>query len=506
MKKFYITTPLYYVNAKLHIGHTYTTVFCDTISRYKKSQGFEVFFLTGSDEHGQKIFEAAKKQGITPKQLADQNVDYFVKLWDKLNIDYDKFIRTTDKDHEERVEKILQKLYDKGYIYKANYETYHCIPCESFWNANQLKDGKCPSCGGDVVYEKEENYFFSISKFHDYIKEMLKEHPELIKPPLRYNEIMGKIDDSMDDKSVSRAKFDWGIPLPFDKTHVTYVWFDAILNYITGIGYPDNIELFNKFWPADLHVIGKDILWFHTLFWYSILKALDVEIPTVYAHGYWLIKGGKMSKRSGIVVDPFLLTDKYGVDPVRYFLVSELSEGQDTEFSEERLIEKFNNELVNTYSNAIHRTLTMSEKYIGGDFSKYEIKNEEMENKLIGQFAEMKKEYFKYMDNYNIFQALKSLMKFCRNINGYIDEAAPFRVAKEDLNRTATILHTILEGLRNITVMLYPVIPDTALKVLKADFHYENIDKIDFEKELNWGSLDKSKIYKKGEAIFSRIK
>jgi methionyl-tRNA synthetase len=502
MAKFYLTTPLYYVNSKLHVGHTYTTLFSDAVIRYKKAMGFDTFFLTGSDEHGQKIFEAAREKNITPQQLADENVSYFKELWKLLNVKYDKFIRTTDEYHEKRVRDVLQKLYNKGDIYKGKYEAYHCIPCESFWNEKQLTDGKCPTCGGEVKWEEQENYFFKISKYKDIIREKLKSDPNLIRPRIRYNEIMGKLDDSMDDKSISRSHFDWGVRLPFDDSQVCYVWFDAILNYITAIGYSDDMEMFNRYWPADIHVIGKDILWFHTLFWFSILEALDIPLPTVYAHGYWLLKGGKMSKRSGVVVDPFELVDKYGIDPLRFFLLSELSEGSDTEFSEERLVGKFNTELVNIVSNTLHRTLTMVEKYLDGSLD-YIIENTDMEDKLIAEYEKRREEYIRNFDNFKLPQAIDAVMDFLRYINGYINDAAPFKSGKDDKNRTAAILYTVLEAVRNVSLMLYPIIPDTANKILER-LNCKN--KIDLKKDLEWGRLDKKSIYKKDEPIFMRLK
>ncbi len=500
--KFYITTPLYYVNAKLHVGHTYTTVFSDALARYYKACGKKVFFLTGSDEHGQKIFDAAQKQGKTPKALADENVSYFVELWKRMEIGYDKFIRTTDTDHEERVKKILGILWEKGDIYKGRYEAFQCVPCESFWNEGELKDGKCPQCGGPVKHVSEENYFFRMSKYKDIIKEKLIKNPLLIKPEIRYNEIMGKIDGAMDDKSISRSDFDWGIPLPFDEKQVTYVWFDAILNYITALGYPDDMDMFNRFWPADAHVIAKDILWFHTLFWYSILEALGVELPAVYAHGYWLFKGGKMSKRTGSVIDPFELSDKYGVEPLKYFLLSELPEGADTDYSEDRLVEKFNNDLVNTFSNSLHRTMTMFEKYLGGKFAA--VAPGEHEEKLKNSFAQASAAYRKHFREFRINMALKDIMDFVRAINGYIQDTEPFKSADNDKARTSTIIYHVLESLRNAAVMLYPVMPGTAGIVLK------NLNRppegIEFEQELKWGLLDTAAAYKKNEPIFMRLK
>ncbi|MCK5600103.1 methionine--tRNA ligase [bacterium] len=502
MEKFYITTPLYYVNSKLHIGHTYTTVFSDVLNRFHKMRGVDTFFLTGSDEHGQKIFEAAKAAGKSPQALADENVQYFKELWKLLNVDYDKFIRTTDAEHEKRVGMILQKLYDKGYIYSGKYEAYHCVPCESFWNEKQLEEGKCPSCGGEVNWVDEENYFFSMSKFLPVLQKKLAEDPGLIKPRLRYKEIMGKIKDSMEDKSVSRAHFDWGIKLPFDPEQVCYVWFDAIMNYITAIGYPENMEEFNRFWPSDLHVIGKDILWFHTLFWYSILEALDLPLPTVYAHGFWLMKGGKMSKRSGMVIDPFELADKYGIDSLRYFLVSGLPEGLDTEFSEQRLIEKFNNELVNIVSNTLHRTLTMLEKYLDGKLLD-EIEYGEMEEALKAKFTQYHEEYESAFTQMRLPKAIGAVIDYLREVNAYINDAAPFRTGKNDLKRTSAILYTVLESLRLTAIMLYPVIPDTADKILNK-LKY----KWDFTSDghLEWGRLKTDELLEKGEPIFMRLK
>lgn len=506
-KSYYITTPIYYPSDKLHIGHTYTTVAADAMSRYKRMKGYDVFFLTGTDEHGQKIQEKAKQQGVTPKEYVDDIVKDIKELWKLMNIKYDHFIRTTDPYHEESIKKIFRKLYDQGDIYKSFYEGWYCTPDEAFWTETQLVDGKCPDCGREVKYAKEEAYFFKMSKYADRLIKHIEDHPEFIQPESRKNEMLNNfLKPGLQDLCVSRTSFDWGIPVEFDKGHVVYVWIDALSNYITALGYlNDRPQLMEKFWPADVHLIGKDILRFHTIYWPIMLMALGLPLPKqVFGHGWILLKGGKMSKSVGNVVDPVILAEKYGVDALRYYVLREMPFGSDGIYNEESLINRINSDLANDLGNLLSRTVSMTEKYFNGTIPINREKADE-DVALIKLAENTPVEVDKYMDNLEFSNALGSIWKLIGRANKYIDETTPWVLGKDSsmFPRLAEVLYNLTETLRIIGVMIYPFMPETSLKLAEQI----NID----ENNFSWESIESFGIYpenikiKKGQPLFPRI-
>ncbi len=471
-QKFYITTAIAYTSRKPHIGNAYDIVLADMIARYKKMMGFDVYLMTGSDEHGQKIEEYAKAAGISPKEYVDNVSSQIKAVWDSLNTCYDKFIRTTDSDHELTVQKIFKKLYEQGDIYKGYYEGKYCVPCESFFTASQLVDGKCPDCGREVIDSKEEAYFLKLSKYQDKLLEYYEQNPDFIKPESRKNEMINNfLKPGLSDLCVSRTSFKWGIPVPFDKEHVIYVWIDALSNYITGIGYdPDGSEdKFNYLWPADLHVIGKDIVRFHTIYWPIILMALGLPLPKqVLGHPWVLVGEDKMSKSKGNVIYADELAEQFGIDAVRYYLLSEVSFTQDGTITYENFISKFNSELANTLGNLVNRCIAMANKYFGGKVAKGEA-SEECDKELISCAQETINDYRRFMDIYHNADACETVMSFAKRCNKYIDETAPWVLAKDDSSRDRleSVLYNLLECIRLISIMLYPVIPDSCESIKK---------------------------------------
>ncbi len=507
-KKFYITTPIYYPSDKLHIGHSYCTVAADAMARYKRLRGFDVKFLTGTDEHGQKIERIATAQNTTPKAYVDNIVSGIKELWADLDISYDQFIRTTDDIHVEAVKKIFKALYDKGDIYKSEYEGWYCTPCETFYTEHQLVDGKCPDCGRDVEKLKEESYFFKLSKYQDRLIEHIESHPEFIQPPTRQKEMISNfLRPGLEDLCVSRTSFKWGIPVEFDPNHIVYVWVDALSNYITALGYgTEHDEQYKKYWPADVHLVGKEIVRFHTIIWPAMLMALDLPLPKqVFGHGWLVIDGGKMSKSKGNVVDPKVLVERYGLDAIRYFLLREVAFGQDGNFTNEALIQRINSDLANDLGNLVSRTVGMIDKYFGGKIiSEHEATDFDEDLKAVALATLNKVEG--YMDKMLFSDALNEIWTLVRRTNKYIDETQPWVLIKDEANKPklAGALYNIAESIRIISVMIQPYMTK-APKAIWAQLNITDEAIVAWDKAREWGLLPKDLEVKKGETLFPRI-
>ena len=505
--KFYITTPIYYPSGNWHLGTCYTTVICDALARFKRMQGKDVFYLTGTDEHGQKIEKVAESAGITPKEYVDKQVDILKNVWKTLNISYDKFIRTTDKEHEEAVSKIFKKLYDKGDIYKSEYEGWYCVPCESFWTKTQLKDGKCPDCGRDVELTKESSYFFRLSKYQDKLINLLENNPEFLQPKSRQNEMLNNfLRPGLQDLCVSRSSFKWGIPVPVDPEHVIYVWIDALSNYITALGYlSDDDSKFKKYWPADIHMMGKEIVRFHSIIWPAILMALDLPLPKkVYGHGWLIMDGGKMSKSKGNIADPIELTRRYGADAIRYFLLREIPFGQDGSYSNRALLTRINADLVNDYGNLVSRTSAMIVQYFNGVMPMKPTKVLAEDKELIEIAESLYNKVADYMDALDAPNALNEIWKLFIRANKYIDETMPWVLNKNgDKERLGAVLYNLAEAIRIGSVLLQPYLTETPEKAFTAFSTPSELKT--FDSILKFGAIKGGETVTKAEHVFDRI-
>lgn len=501
---YYITTPIYYPSDNLHIGHTYCTVMADAMARFKRLCGYDVRFLTGTDEHGQKIQTKAAEMGVTPQEYVDKIVDGIKKLWATMEISYDDFIRTTEPRHVKRVQEIFMKMYEKGDIYKSEYEGMYCTPCESFWTESQLVDGCCPDCGRPVQEAKEEAYFFRLSKYQDRILDLLENNHEFLQPASRRNEMVSFVKQGLDDLCISRSTFDWGIPVPIDNDHVIYVWLDALTNYITALGYPDDRELYDKYWPANVHLVGKEIVRFHSIIWPAMLMSIDEPLPKkVLGHGWLLLEGGKMSKSKGNVVDPVMLIERYGVDALKYFLLREYTFGQDGVFTNEVMLKRMNYDLANDLGNLVSRTVTMIEKYCGGIVPAAETEDDfdrDLKEIAVGAGAKVDAA----MDKFAFNQALEEIWVLVRRANKYIDEKTPWILAKDPEKKAelGTCMHNLAESIRIVSILIYPFMHTTSDKIRKQlGLWYTDVA---WEDAFTFDMMYQEQV-KRGENIFPRL-
>lgn len=505
-EKYYITTPIYYPSGKWHLGTCYTTVVCDALARFKRMQGYDVFYLTGTDEHGQKMEKVAETAGVPTKEYVDKQVESLKEIWELLGIKYDKFIRTTDKYHKEAVKKIFQKLYDKGDIYKSEYEGWYCTPCESFWTKTQLEDNKCPDCGREVDLTKESSYFFRLSKYQDRLIELIENNPEFLQPKSRQNEMLNNfLRAGLQDLAVSRTSFKWGVEVPFDNDHIIYVWIDALSNYITALGYmSEDDSLFQKYWPADVHMMGKEIVRFHSIIWPALLMALDLPVPKkVYGHGWLLLGSDKISKSKGNIIDPIVLSERYKVDAVRYYLLRELPFGQDGVYTNYAFLSRINSDLCNNLGNLLSRTTAMVNQYFGGILpASGEVG--EFDDELITQSNELYDKVQNNMDKLLIPEALTDIWHLINRANKYIDETTPWILGKDETKkaRLATVLYNLVEVLRIVGTLLLPFLPTAANSIL-SDLEISEV--AEFEGKTTFGLMKGGENITKSESLFPRI-
>ena len=503
-KAYYITTPIYYPNSNLHIGNTYTSVIADVLKRYKNLKGFDAYLTTGTDEHGQKIMRTALDNGTSPQKFVDIIAEETKELWKKLEIDYDTFIRSTEAQHEKDVAEIFTKLYEKGDIYKGEYKGYYCTPCETFWTESQLEDGHCPDCGREVEYQEEETYFFRLSKYADRLKELFKEHPEFLEPQFRQKEMLNNfIDKGLSDLSVTRNSFDWGVDVPFDNEHVVYVWIDALSCYLSAIGYGDDKAKFERYWPAGVHLIGKDIVRFHTIIWPALLMALDLPLPEkVFAHGWILFDNDKMSKSKGNIMYPEPLVDLYGVDALKFYMLREFNFGSDGNFSARKYMERYNSDLVNDLGNLVSRTTSMIAKYNEGLVRKGTV-SDSFDDELIGLAEETYTKFNKLMDEFNFNAALEAIWTLIRRANKYVDETEPWILGRDEANkeRLDRVLYNLAETIRIVAQLIEPVMKNTTATILEKI----GTDNKGFESAGEFGLLEEGARVSKGANLFDRL-